>query len=155
MKRKFLPVVSLIAGMTIIFAGAALYAGTSAADVMELKADYEHKKGIVQFSHKKHAEEYKNGENRKITCGECHHDKDGKALADLKDGDNVQKCFECHNKPGEIKGKNAKDMSDRQKREYHANAMHDNCIDCHKAYNKKNKTKDAPQTCSKCHPKTK
>ena len=39
--------------------------------------------------------------------------------------------------------------------EYHAEAIHENCITCHKAYNKKNKTKAAPQACTKCHPKKK
>ena len=39
--------------------------------------------------------------------------------------------------------------------EYHAEALHENCISCHKDYNKKNKTKAAPQSCTKCHPKKK
>ena len=29
------------------------------------------------------------------------------------------------------------------------------CITCHKVFNKKNKTKAAPQSCTKCHPKQK
>ena len=36
-----------------------------------------------------------------------------------------------------------------------AEAIHANCISCHKDYNKKNKTKAAPQSCTKCHPKKK
>jgi hypothetical protein len=38
-------------------------------------------------------------------------------------------------------------------RQWHAEALHDNCRDCHKKHNKKNKTKAAPTTCVKCHPK--
>jgi len=38
--------------------------------------------------------------------------------------------------------------------EYHAEALHENCKSCHKAFNKKYKPKKAPTTCTKCHPKT-
>ena len=38
-----------------------------------------------------------------------------------------------------------------EKLAYHANALHENCISCHKAYNKENKTKAAPSSCTKCH----
>ena len=44
-------------------------------------------------------------------------------------------------------------LSKKEKLDYHAEAMHYNCKDCHKAHNKKTKTKDAPITCTKCHPK--
>ena len=138
----------VVAGMVTLFVAAGIYAGTTAPDVipMENKA-YAHKKGIVQFTHKKHYTEYKAG------CGECHHDADNKPLNNLKEGDPVQSCFECHNKPGEIKGKAAKGLSKKDKLAYHANALHDNCKGCHKDYNKKNNTKAAPTTCTKCHPK--
>jgi hypothetical protein len=132
-----------------VFAAAGIIAGTTAPDVITMKSDYKHKKGIVEFSHKKHATEYK------IGCGECHHDDKGQPLNDLKEGDEVQSCFECHNKPGEIKGKKAKGLSKAEKLAYHGNALHGNCIPCHKKYNKENKTKAAPATCTKCHPKKK
>ena len=148
MKKRSLLSVMVVAGMVTLFVAAGIYAGTTAPDVipMENKA-YAHKKGIVQFTHKKHYTEYKAG------CGECHHDADNKPLNNLKEGDPVQSCFECHNKPGEIKGKEAKGLSKKDKLAYHANALHDNCKGCHKDYNKKNNTKAAPTTCTKCHPK--
>ena len=146
MKRRAL-LISVAAVVATLFVAAGIYAGTTAPDVIEMKAGYDHKKGIISFSHKKHSTEYK------AACGDCHHDAQGKPLADLKEGDDVKGCFECHNKPGELKGKKAKGLSDKEKLEYHANALHDNCIGCHKDYNKKNKTKAAPATCSKCHPK--
>ncbi|MBI9083225.1 MAG: cytochrome C [Desulfobacterales bacterium] len=143
-KKAFL----IALAMATLFVAAGIYAATTAPDVIELNQPaYKHKKGIISFSHKKHAEEYK------ATCGDCHHDAEGKPRADLKDGDDVKGCFECHNKPGELKGKKAKGLSDKEKRAYHANALHDNCKGCHKDYNKKNKTKAAPTTCTKCHPK--
>jgi cytochrome c553 len=149
--KKTLWVVVVVVGMAVVFASAALYAGTKAPDVikMENKAYAKHEKGIVEFSHKKHVAEYKS------TCGDCHHDKDGKPLASLKDGDNVQGCIECHKKPGEKpKGKDAPKLTDKETLEYHAEAMHKNCQGCHKEMNKKNNNQNAPTTCVKCHPKT-
>lgn len=133
-----------------------LQAGTDVADTLMMKNDYPHKKSIVTFTHKKHSEEYG------AKCGDCHHDADNKPLNDLKMGDDVQKCIECHKKPGEVpkelkkewKDKKVKKKEkDRLSREFHAEALHDNCRDCHKKHNKKTKTKDAPTTCAKCHPK--
>ncbi|MCD6271309.1 MAG: cytochrome c3 family protein [Deltaproteobacteria bacterium] len=156
MDKKFCTIISLFVGIAVavLFMVPCLYAGTEAPDVikMEHKAYAKHKKGIVEFTHKKHVEEYK------ATCGECHHDKDGKPLENLKAGDEVKPCMECHKKAGYIKGKKAKGLSKEQKLEYHANAMHDNCKPCHKKFNKKNglKSKDkgaAPTTCKACHPK--
>jgi len=119
--------------------------GGSVADVIPMEAAVyaKHTKGIVQFTHKKHTAEYK------LACGECHHDDSGAPRADLKMGDEVTGCAECHSKDG----KPEKGASDEQKREFHKEAMHDNCIGCHKDYDKKNNTKDAPTTCGKCHPK--
>jgi len=150
MKKRSLLLAVTIAGISTLFVAAAIMAGTTAPDVikMENPAYAKHKKGIVMFSHQKHATEYGAG------CGECHHDADGKPLDSLKDGDDVQSCIACHKKPGERpKGKNAPKLNKKQRLEYHAEALHYNCKDCHKAFNKKNKTKAAPTTCTKCHPK--
>lgn len=121
--------------------------GGPVADVIAMEASVydKHTKGIVQFTHKKHAEEYK------ISCGDCHHDDSGAPLADLKMGDEVSSCAECHSKTG----KPEKGISKEEKREFHKEALHDNCISCHKDHNKKNKTKAAPASCGQCHPKNK
>ena len=42
-----------------------------------------------------------------------------------------------------------------EKLQWHAEAIHDNCRGCHRAFNKKYKPKKAPTTCTKCHPKKK
>ena len=155
MSKKGLLVTTIIT-FAVIFAAAALYAGTDVPDVIKMQNDYEHTKGIVEFSHKKHAEDYKAG------CGECHHDENNQPLDTLKAGDNVQKCIECHKKPGEVPKdlkkkwrdkKIKKKEKDKLSREFHAEAIHDNCRGCHKKWNKKNKSKAAPTTCVKCHPK--
>jgi len=125
---------------------------------MNNKAYAKHTKGIQTFTHMKHAKEYaeKHPELYKNGCGSCHHDKNNKPLHNLKEGDNVQNCIECHKKAGYIKGKEAKELSKEKKREYHANAIHDNCKGCHKDFNKKMmlRSKDkgaAPVTCKTCH----
>jgi cytochrome c553 len=148
--QKKLFIIAVIVGISALFITAGIYAGTKVPDVvkMENKAYKKHTKGIIMFSHKKHINDYKAG------CGECHHDKNNKPLDNLKEGDNVQQCIECHKKPGERpKGKDAPKLSKKERLDYHAEALHYNCKDCHKEFNKKTKTKKAPTTCTKCHPK--
>jgi len=157
-------VTSVLVVIATLFVVAGIYAGTQVKDEikMENKAYAEHTKSIVTFSHLKHSKEYaeQNPDLYKSGCGECHHDKDNKPLTNLKEGDEVQNCIECHKKPGNMTGKEAKGLSKEQKREYHANAIHDNCKGCHKKFNKEKnlKLKDpgvAPVTCTQCHPKEK
>jgi hypothetical protein len=152
MSKKLLTLL-LVAGIAVIFIATGLHAGTDVPDT--IKMDYNNykkrtkappKSEFVEFSHKKHNEEYK------ITCGECHHDKDNKPL-DLKIGDNVQKCSECHTKME----KDKKNKNDPMVLE---NAMHGNCVDCHKEVNikagdPKGRKGPAPTTCTKCHEKKK
>jgi hypothetical protein len=155
-----------LVGMACLFFAAAIQAGTQAADVIPLQdpAYEKHTKGIVQFSHKKHATEYGGA------CGDCHHDGDGKPLADqaavdafVAEGGKVR-CIECHKIPSTVPKEVKKEWRDKKlskaetnklELEYHAEAVHTNCITCHKKWNKENKSKAAPVSCSKCHPKTK
>jgi hypothetical protein len=158
---------TMIVGISILFVNAAIFA-KSVPDVIPLEESaYEkHTKGIVQFEHKKHWDEYSKAypELYPSQCGECHHDDKGKPLTELKDGDDVQKCIECHKIPGEVPKKLKKEWREKKLKkaekkklelEYHAEALHDNCRTCHKKFNKKYKPKKAPTTCAKCHPKTK
>jgi len=155
--RKSFLIIFAIIGIAIFFITAGLNAGTCVPDMikMENKAYKKHKKSIVMFSHKKHSVDYKAG------CGECHHDENNQALDNLKEGDNVQNCIECHKIPGERpKGKGAPKLTKKERLQYHAEAIHYNCKGCHKKINKQKglKTKDkgaAPTTCSACHPKKK
>jgi hypothetical protein len=157
MGRKNVIVLSMIC-LAFLFTVGTLYAATEVQDVIKMqnKAYQEHTKAVVEFTHKKHNEEYK------IGCGECHHDDKGQPLKDLKMGDDVQSCIECHKTPGQMPGEMKKEMKasgaskkeiDAKELEFHAEAIHGNCISCHKEFNKKNNTKDAPTTCTKCHPK--
>lgn len=152
MNKKLLMLL-LATGIAVIFIATGLYAGTEVKDNLILE-DPGYKKPkkrapkfkSLAFTHKKHMEDHK------ISCGECHHDKENKPL-DLKIGDNVQKCSECHNKFKKDK-KNKKDIM------VHENAMHQNCKTCHKQVNieagdKKGTKGPAPYACSKCHIPTK
>jgi len=161
MVKKHLLVSGIIAIVTLCIA-AGIYA-KAVPEMIKLEdpAYEKHKKGVVDFSHKKHQDDYaeKYPEYYKKGCGECHHDEDNKPLSDLKEGDDVQKCIECHKIASEApKGKKAKKKLTKKEKikEYHAEALHANCRDCHKKYNKKYKPeKKAPTTCKTCHPKAK
>lgn len=107
-----------------------------------------HKKGIVKFTHKKHVENYL------IVCGKCHHDEMGKPLV-LGANDNPKGCIECHKETEKLKGEK---LGEKEKiAKYHFEALHANCIGCHKGYNKEKwdaKGKGpAPTSCTSCHPK--
>jgi hypothetical protein len=137
-----------------------VFAGKEVKKVIKMdnKAYGKHTKGIVTFDHMKHAKEFakKHPDLYKNGCGECHHDKDNKPLTKLKEGDEVQNCIECHKKIGYLRGKEARGLTKKQKLEYYANAMHDNCRGCHRKFNKKMKlrSKDkgaAPTSCKQCH----
>jgi hypothetical protein len=144
----------LVAGVALVFAATGLQAGTKVEDTFQMntKEYADHSKGLVEFTHKKHAEDYK------LKCGECHHDATGKPL-DLKTGDDVQRCVECHKETEKVKGEK---ISKKEKiMKYQQEAMHANCIECHKEHNKslndpadpKGTKGPAPASCSKCHPK--
>ncbi|MCG8552792.1 MAG: cytochrome c family protein [Desulfobacterales bacterium] len=155
MSKKLFTIL-LAAGIAVFFTASGIQAGTEVDDVITMKSkllDAKRKKSpdakkpteLVQFTHKKHAEEYK------ISCGSCHHDKDGKPLADLKMGDDVQKCEECHT---HVKAKKAdKTFQGKDKKKpvdimHLESAIHENCIGCHKAEGLKVGTK-----CGDCHKK--
>jgi cytochrome c553 len=158
MKTRLL-LIAMVIGAVVVFFAAGIYAAAKVEDIIKLQyKECEYTKGIVEFSHKKHSEDYaKNSPDLyKDKCGACHHDDKGKPLADLAAGQEVESCIECHKKCGEPpKGKDAPKLSRKEKLEYVSYAYHENCRDCHKAFNKANNTKAAPTTCTKCHPKTK
>ncbi len=163
MIKKHLLVSGIIAIVTLCIA-AGIFA-KAVPEMIELNdpAYEKHKKGIVTFSHQKHQTDYAKQypEFYKRGCGECHHDEDNKPLTELKEGDDVQRCIECHKIPSEApKGKKAKKKLTKKEKikDYQAEAFHANCKACHKKYNKKykpEKAKKAPTTCKTCHPKKK
>ena len=150
MNKKSLLLAIMVVGIATLFISGSIIAANNFPETIKMQNEAydKHEKGIVEFSHGKHVDEYN------VSCGQCHHDDQGKPL-DLKKGDEVQSCIECHSKPGEKpKGKDAPKLSKKEELEYHAEAIHDNCITCHREFNKEKQTKAAPTSCTKCHPKT-
>ena len=151
--NKKLIMLLLAAGIAAIFAATGIQAGTEVEDTFEITTpgyeDVNRKKGPprykpVTFTHKKHTEDFG------IACGECHHDENGEPL-ELKMGDEVHPCYECHNIFKKTK-ENRRDIM------VHENAMHKNCKDCHKEVNieagdPKGRKGPAPTSCTQCHEK--
>jgi hypothetical protein len=139
-KRLWMLTVSILVAGCLISAG---HAAQEDPDVMTMDSTvYEkHKKGLVTFTHKKHTEDYK------IACADCHHAyQNGKNT--WKKGDPVQKCQACHKETG----KPEKGMGKQEKiTRFHKEALHENCVTCHKTLKKEGK--DAPTKCTDCHPK--
>ena len=161
MRKRFYLLAALIMGLAGVFIANGIHADTQVPDVIPMndKAYKKHKYAINQFKHKKHYEEYakKYPKLYESGCGECHHDKDNKPLTSLKAGDTVQKCIECHTKPS-LKPSKVKLKKKEKIKQYHAEAVHENCRVCHKKFNKSKKLKSkdkasAPSKskCKRCH----
>ena len=141
-------VILAVVGIASLFIATSIYADAECPDMIRMDNDAysEHTKGIVMFSHKRHFEGYK------IPCGACHHDDSGEPLTDLKVGDELDGgCIDCHAEPSR-KPKGAK-LSKSEMLEYHAEALHINCKECHKK--EKKAGKNAPTFCAECHPEKK
>lgn len=114
-------------------------------DVITIKAGiYETlTKSPVEFTHKKHAEDYS------IACAECHHVyENGQNV--WKEGDPVQKCEKCHT---EATVQAEKKLPPDQQKLNLKLAFHNQCIPCHRDLKKENPNTIAPTTCQGCHPK--
>ena len=98
----------------------------------------------VTFSHKGHAE------HKDIGCVDCHHVyEDGKNV--WKEGDEVQKCEACHQNTE--KPPQGMKKADKIK-EYHKEALHANCKDCHKKMiDKESELGQKLKKCTGCHTK--
>ncbi|MDZ7832616.1 MAG: cytochrome c3 family protein [Desulfobacterales bacterium] len=107
----------------------------------------EHRMGIVEFDHEKHAASKPEGYG--LGCGDCHHDENGEPLTDLKRGDPVQSCYECHDKDGRPRRDPAMSQEEWKKEEltYYYGAIHENCTGCHKQMGA------GPVSCTECHPR--
>jgi len=91
-------------------------------------------RGDVEFTHKKHFDPKDEG-GFGYACKKCHHKM-------KSDDETPQKCFECHKLKKEGDTPKFKD------------AYHDQCKDCHKKGDGKDK-KNAPKKCKECHKKKK
>lgn len=106
------------------------------------KAFAQHRMGIVEFDHKAHAADYG------LSCGKCHHDKNGKPLNNLSYDDAVQSCYACHDKNGRPTREEGMSQEQWKKEQlkYYYGAIHENCMGCHKET-------AGPTRCTECHPR--
>ncbi len=122
-------------------------AGQAVPDKVEMNSSvYEtHRKPIVTFTHKKHADDYG------IACSDCHHVfEQGKNT--WQQGDPVDGCDVCHSKD-KPSPEERRSMSDAEKmKHFHYEAIHENCKGCHKTRKMEGKP-TGPISCSKCHVK--
>jgi hypothetical protein len=151
MNKKLLTLL-LAVGISISFAVTALYAETEFS--AEITMDYNPyvtrkyippKHEVFVFTHEIHYLDYE------ISCGECHHDEEGKPLDDLTEGDSVQQCVECHT---ELK----KTKENRRSIILLENAIHENCKVCHQKINiedgdPEGRKGPGPVSCKECHVK--
>lgn len=143
MKKGLLVLTALTFSVALVFS--VVFATDAPENItMDNPVFAKHKKALVTLSHKKHAAEYK------VACTDCHHViKEGKNV--WKEGDAVQKCTECHKEAKAPSGKDAPKLSKAEKiKDFYYDAIHENCVGCHKA--EKKKGKNAPSTCKDCHP---
>lgn len=139
--RSLLITIAVVAASLFLAMG--LYAASAPEVITMNSAGYaKHSKGLVEFTHAKHAADHK------LACGECQHDDAGKPLT-LKDGDPVKECGECHKEFGKLSKADRKLSKSEKIKKYQKEAMHANCVGCHK------KMKKGPKKCSDCHPRKK
>jgi mono/diheme cytochrome c family protein len=162
MNKKLLTLL-IIAGIAVIFIATGLQAATTVGDTVTIESSVIKKRTkspdskkptkLVEFTHKKHHEEFK------IECSNCHHDDKGQPLTALKAGDDVKTCETCHDRDKAVK-KDAKftGVYFTKATDIKAikNAMHENCIGCHITTNiakgdKTGKKGPAPTKCTECH----
>ena len=129
--------VEIFDGLTDIVNAESQVAGSSGRDVIRIENEgyKKDRKGPVDFSHTKHARDYK------VSCWDCHHV--------FKDGVNVwsplgktEKCSHCHN-PMKKEGTAMKLQT----------AYHVNCKNCHKTRAECNESAGPYRKCYGCHEK--
>ena len=97
----------------------------------------------VTFAHATHAMEYK------IACIQCHHTLEKGALAV------EETCKDCHSNTELRSFPQAESIPEENRMDYYFLAIHDQCINCHRAVRKSDEWTKAPVGCWRCHIYTK
>ncbi len=99
--------------------------------------------GPVVFTHAKHVTDYG------LSCNACHH-----TLED-EETEVEEHCNDCHTEAEFVKGKEAEELSEDELIEHYLNALHVQCIGCHKQKKIENRKRKIPVGCTQCHDRTK
>jgi hypothetical protein len=95
--------------------------------------------GPVSFDHAGHVTAHQ------LACSRCHHTLEpGEAAVD-------EHCRDCHPEAGFVRGEAAAGMDRDDLMAHYLNALHDQCIDCHKAIKIQDRQRDIPVGCTQCH----
>ena len=99
--------------------------------------------GPVVFSHAKHVTDYG------LSCNACHHTLENEEM------EVEEHCSDCHTEPGFVRGKEAEELSEDGLIEHYLNALHVQCIGCHKQKKIENRQRKIPVGCTQCHDRRK
>ena len=99
--------------------------------------------GPVTFDHAGHVNKIG------LTCNACHH-----TLAP-QETEVEEHCSDCHGQPGFIRGKEAASLPEEELIEHYLNALHAQCIGCHKQKKLEDRSQNIPIGCTQCHDRTK
>jgi hypothetical protein len=114
-------------GLAIYFllVGVLCYAAFSSTESdIPIRISYKSATGNVLFDHKRHVSDQGYG----LSCQDCHH------TLEEDETEGAQSCSECHEAESEDE--------DVLK---HSDALHKQCIDCHREFEK------GPEECTACH----
>jgi hypothetical protein len=99
--------------------------------------------GPVVFSHAKHVTDYG------LSCNACHHTLENEEM------EVEEHCSDCHTEPGFVRGKEAEELSEDELIEHYLNALHVQCIGCHKQKKIETRQRKIPVGCTQCHDRRK
>ena len=99
--------------------------------------------GPVTFNHAGHVNDIG------LACNACHH------TLEPQETEVEEHCSDCHTEPGFIRGKEADGLGDDELIEHYLNALHAQCIDCHKQKKIEDRKRSIPIGCTQCHDRTK
>ena len=105
--------------------------------------DATHTAHTVTFEHAAHAMEYK------IACIQCHHTLEPGATAV------DETCSDCHANTEMRSFPQAESIPEDERLDYYFLALHDQCINCHRAAREADTWTKAPVGCWRCHIYTK
>lgn len=95
--------------------------------------------GPVTFNHLGHASD------QQIACNRCHHT--------LNEGDTAveEHCSDCHAEQGFVRGSEAGGVDEETMLEHYLNALHRQCIGCHRELKIEDRQRKVPLGCTECH----
>jgi Zn finger protein HypA/HybF involved in hydrogenase expression len=99
--------------------------------------------GPVTFKHTEHVSDYK------LACNACHH------TLEPEETEIDGHCSDCHTEEGFIRGQEAEALDEDELMEHYLNALHKQCIDCHKTKKIEDRKRKIPVGCTQCHDRSK